>query len=213
MSRSSRACGQRPRPVPMGNGCGLPVNNGCGMPMAMAAPMPMNGCNPALPVQQAPAVGRVTNCPEVVQTVIEPAVVCPPDIYNHFMRTEHIVPVQRTTVHVHHNQHDFIVQEQITVDNVTERHMGPTQTITNTVQGPSVDMGWVNNFNQTPLTPLQAANLGPVVNNNVGFGGFNGVNQFGVGQQVPFVGNSVGVVPGQLGVPGVIPGLPGGFVR
>jgi len=198
--RTNRNCGPRPR------------QNGCGV-MPMAASMPMNGCNPPLPMQ-APAVGRVTNCPEVVQTVIEPTITCPADIYNHFTRVEHIVPVQRTTVHVHHNQHDFIVQEQVTVDNVTERHMGPTQTITNTVQGPSVDMGWVNNFNQTPMMPLQAAGMGPVVNNGVGFNGFN---QFGaVGQQAPFVGQ--GVIPGQFGVPGVqqVPGLglPGmSFIR
>ena len=193
MCRSNRACGLRPCPVPTNNGCGVP----------MAAPMLMNGCNQPLPAQ-TPAVGRVTNCPEVVQTVIEPTITCPADIYNHFSRIEHIVPVQRTTVHVHHNQHDFIVQEQITVDNVTGRHMGPTQTITNTVQGPNVDMGWVNSFNQTPITPLQAqaANMGPVANNSVGF------NQFAI-NQAPIVGNGNGLGSNQFGNSGIMSGLLG----
>ena len=182
-------CGSRPHPVPMNNGCGIP----------MPLPMSMNGCNPPV---HAPAIGRVTNCPEVVQTVIEPTITCPTDIYNHFTRVEHIVPVQRTTMHMHHNQHDFIIQEQTTIDNVTERHMGPTQMITNTVQGPNVDMGWVNSYNQTPMTPLQAAGMGPVVN-NVGF------NQFALNNQAPFVGNGIDLIPNQFGNSGIIPGLTG----
>ena len=184
MCRANRACGPMPRPVPT-NGCGMPV-----------PPMPMNGCNP-MPLQQQMAPGRVVNCGETVQTVIEPTVTCAPTVYNHFNRVEHIVPVQKTDIHVFHNQHDTIIQEQHIIDNVTERHMGPTQTFSSTVQGPSVDMGWVNSYNQTPLTPLQAANMSPVVNNNLGF------NQLGINQQVPLVNNNFGMLPnGGFGLPG-----------
>lgn len=133
------------------------LSRACGVPPINNNLAGLNGCNQPITPMTAPIVpGRIVNCDEVVQTVIEPTVTCPPTVFNHFKRVEHIVPVQKTDIHVFHNQHDYIIQEEHLIDNVVERHMGTTQTVTNVVQGPNVDLGWINTpagANRPPINP------------------------------------------------------------
>ena len=90
-------------------------------PQTRPAVIPQGGCNPQelgqARLMAAQLAGMGGGCQNVfdqnVVTVIEPAVVTPPNIVNLHRRVEHIVPVITENVQQHHTHHEFVARPEL----------------------------------------------------------------------------------------------------
>ena len=140
-------CGGPQQPV-------QPLNNVQGQ--SAYIPVPVCGGNE---VQQVviplPMSGQTFNCPVEVERIVEPAINCAPNVYNHFRRVEHVVPIIQTNVHNWHTQHDFVGAEQVFVQNVESGDITVAQPAYNAVAPAGMAPA---DWGQNPWNGVQGAN-------------------------------------------------------
>lgn len=92
------------------------------LPTSPWPPVAEMGMPPAPALEGAP--NSIWGANPGVECVMEPAIVCPPNVFHHHNRIKHFVPCLKTNIHHVHNHHEYIPFAESEIDEVINHTHG-----------------------------------------------------------------------------------------